>query len=704
VTRSLFLALCLVLLAVFFLGGYEEAAAVSVSSGPIELSPEEIEWLAGHPDIRIGVRNTPPLVVRDERDGSFRGIAIDYVRLLERRLGVRFKIIHYDVWRDLIEDARQRKIDVLITAVWSPDRASWLSFTRPYFILTSKIIARQGAMDKVESVEQLRGRKIGVLEGSATHEYMKRYEGLFTIVSLRDEGSGLADVSFGGLDAVIMDMGLASYYIQKDNITNLEVVGGINQNYEYGIASRSDWPRLHHIMVKGLASITRDEREAIHRRWIPSASPASILKSNVFWFSVVGSGLFVFVIMLLLWNSTLRRSILKSNTELLAITEQLHQAQKMEAVGQLAGGIAHDFNNILMAIIGYGDILRMKLREDPRLCGYIDQIIESAGRAASLTNDLLAFSRRRILNPEAVDLNKVVANMMTLLSKGLGGGVEVKTSFNKETMVYVERNQIELAIINLANNARDAMPGGGVLTIETDVIDMDSAFRKLNGFGKEGAYAVVTLADNGTGMDAETKRRIFEPFFTTKEAGRGTGLGLSMVYGVIKQHHGYISVESEPGKGTTFRIYLPLLPPDVQVERAPAVIVEDRPRRGTETILIAEDDDVLRALNRKVLEEAGYKVIEAVNGAQAVELFREHRDEIKLVILDVIMPVKGGVEAFVEIRDTKPSVRAMFISGYGKDKLSLGGIKAPEADVIFKPVSTTTLLNKIREILDRKQG
>jgi signal transduction histidine kinase/CheY-like chemotaxis protein len=433
-----------------------------------------------------------------------------------------------------------------------------------------------------------------------------------------------------------------------------------------------------------------------------ASSSVSILESTTFWFSVLGSGLFVFIIMLLLWNRTLRLRILKSNTELLSITEQLHQAQKMEAVGQLAGGIAHDFNNILMAIIGYGDLLRLKAKDDPGLCRLVDNIIESANRAASLTNDLLAFSRSKIINPQPVDINEIIRGMQTLLRKTLGERIELKIKYNREAFVYAEPSHIELALINLANNARDAMPQGGVLTVETDTATMDAEFKRVHGFGQKGLYAVVNVADTGTGMDEETMMRIFEPFYTTKEVGKGIGLGLSMVYGVVKQHRGYIHVESGHDKGTIFRIYLPILPAGIEKKNLPGTVWDEKPRGGTETLLVAGDDEVLRKLNMGSLEAAGYSVIAAEDGEDAVNKFLEHRNEIHLVILDVIMPRKSGMEAYIEIKKSRPDIRALFISGYSADKLSIGGVNAGEAELMFKPVSPSELLKKIRGVLDRK--
>lgn len=390
----------------------------------------------------------------------------------------------------------------------------------------------------------------------------------------------------------------------------------------------------------------------------------------------------------------------KTEEEKNKIHAQLLQAQKMEVVGRLGGGIAHDFNNILTAMIGYGQLLKMKMKEDDPLRTYADHILSLSDRAADLTQSLLAFSRKQIMNPCPANLNEVIKRIDHLLSRIIGEDIYLQTMLSEEDLIIMaDPGQIEQALMNLATNARDAMPGGGLLTIGTETVAIDSGFVKEHGYGKEGEYALIEVTDTGAGMDRETKEKIFEPFFTTKGVGKGTGLGLSMVYGIIKQHEGYINVYSEPGRGTAFRIYLPLIEAKID-EIKPEVI--QPVETGTETVLLAEDEAAIREVIKKLLEEYGYKVITAVDGRNAIKEFKAHKDKIQLVILDVIMPIKNGKEVYDEIKKIRPDIRALFMSGYPADIIHKHEIVEEGFAYIEKPASPTKLLRKIREVLGKE--
>jgi signal transduction histidine kinase/ActR/RegA family two-component response regulator len=678
------------------------AAGYTESSDQVRLSPEEKEWLAAHKEIKMAIRDNPPLMMRGAASGAFSGLTIDYLHILEDRLGIKFRMVWYSSQKMQLERAKSREVDVTAAAVWSEERLAWFNFTPPYIVLDNKIIAREGAISGPVTLDELSGKRVGVVEGTAVSVYLAKYSNLFTIVPMVSEPALLESVSLGSVDAAVLDMARGSYYIQMGKINNLAVVGDVSFSYKFCFASRKDLPVLNSILSKGLASISEEERQAIFRKWIYPHTP-SMLRSEMFWISVTGSGMAVFSIMLLFWNRTLRRRIQDSNAELLILNEQLRQSQKMEAVGQLAGGIAHDFNNILMAIMGYGDLLRMKITEDNVLRKNVEHIIEAANRAAHLTHDLLKFSRRQVLNPEAIDLNEIVERIEALLRRGIGEKVDLRITFSGEILVYADRSQIELVLINLANNARDAMPDGGILSINISSAAVDAEFKRRHGFGEAGAYALVTITDTGIGMDEKTRMRIFEPFFTTKEVGKGTGLGLSMVYGIVKQHHGYINVESEPGKGTIFSIYLPKMPADTKKTKLPEFVHEEKLSGGSETLLVAEDDEAVRRLTCGLLEEAGYSIIEAVNGDDAIKKYSEYGNEIHLLILDMIMPGKGGLEALGEIRKMRPDARAIFVSGYSADKIYMDRMKVSESELVAKPISSGNLLRKVREILDKQQ-
>jgi PAS domain S-box-containing protein len=398
-------------------------------------------------------------------------------------------------------------------------------------------------------------------------------------------------------------------------------------------------------------------------------------------------------------NTVSAIEIINNATEKKKLEEQLRHAQKMEAVGQLAGGIAHDFNNILTAITGYGSLMMGKMGDGDQLKYYLQQILDSAHRAANLTQGLLAFSRKQAISTSPVHVNKIIGNVEKLMRRLIGEDIEMSVSLADDDLtVMADSGQIEQVLVNLATNARDAMSEGGRLTIRTEAVILDQEFVKAHGYGKPGAYALIAVSDTGVGIDDKTKERIFEPFFTTKDVGKGTGLGLSIVYGIVKQHTGHITCYSEPGKGTTFKIYLPVIKPAALKPEPGAV---HPAQGGTETILIAEDDASVRALVKEVLEQSGYAVIEAVDGEDAVSAFTKNRDKIKLLILDVIMPKKNGKEAYEEIRKARPDVKVIFSSGYTADILHRKGLDEGDVGFISKPVSPTELLRSVRQALDR---
>lgn len=382
------------------------------------------------------------------------------------------------------------------------------------------------------------------------------------------------------------------------------------------------------------------------------------------------------------------------------LEDRLRQSHKMESIGALAGGISHDFNNILTAIIGYGSLLLMKMRDDDPLRHNVDQILVSANRAASLTQGLLAYSRKRTQNPQPVNLNEIIRKVERLLLRLIGEDVELKSILTeKEVTILADAGQIEQALMNLATNARNAMPDGGYLYIETRLVDLDEEAAKTLNFRTPGTYALIVVTDSGMGMDEQTRERIFEPFFTTQDGRRGAGLGLAMVYGIIKQHNGSVEVESEVGKGTSFKIYLPVAQTINENVRPVALSPIEG---GTETILVAEDDDTVRTLICSMLEQFGYAVIQAVNGEEAVNKFMANRDKIRLLLLDVIMPKKNGREVYEKVRIFQPDIKALFLSGHTADIVYRKGMLDKEPDFISKPVPMNELLRKVRTILDKE--
>jgi len=388
-------------------------------------------------------------------------------------------------------------------------------------------------------------------------------------------------------------------------------------------------------------------------------------------------------------------------TERRALEQQLRQSQKMEAVGRLAGGIAHDFNNLLMVISGYSEFLLDRLGPEPALRGPAQEIASAAGRATSLTRQLLAFSRKQMLAPKVLDLNGVVTENLKMLTRVIGEDIDlVMVPAAGLGAVRADAGQMEQVIMNLAVNARDAMPSGGKLTIETSNVSLDDDYARFHAPLRPGDYVMLAISDTGLGMDSETQSHIFEPFFTTKGL-KGTGLGLSTVYGIVKQSGGYIWVYSEPGKGTTFKIYLPRVAERAESPAQVASTAEPvATEPGTETILLVEDETNLRYLARQFLEKQGYRVIEAADGAVAMQIAVAHEGVIHLLLTDVIMPGMNGRELAQRVSEIRPNTKVLYMSGYTENVIGHNGTLDAGVRLLQKPFTLSSLKSKVREVLD----
>jgi PAS domain S-box-containing protein len=389
-------------------------------------------------------------------------------------------------------------------------------------------------------------------------------------------------------------------------------------------------------------------------------------------------------------------------TERQRLEEQLLQAQKMDAVGRLAGGVAHDFNNLLTAIIGSADLLRERLPDNHPERVEADEIRAAALRAADLTRQLLAFSRRQILAPQVLHLNRVVAGMNKMLRRLIGEDIEFRCVLTPELgAVRADPGQIEQVIMNLVVNARDAMPRGGTLTIETANVELDEAYGAEHVPVARGHHVLLSVSDTGVGMDGRTQARLFEPFFTTKAQGQGTGLGLSTVYGIVKQSGGYIWVFSELGRGSTFKVYLPR----VASETESPLAAQSQPRLpevpgGRETLLIVEDQAEVRRLTEKVLKARGYTVLVAENGPEALRMAEQHAGPIDLLLTDVVMPQMSGREVGMLLGAVRPKLKVLYLSGYADESIVHRGVLEPGLAFLQKPFSPESLARKVREMLD----
>jgi two-component system, cell cycle sensor histidine kinase and response regulator CckA len=380
--------------------------------------------------------------------------------------------------------------------------------------------------------------------------------------------------------------------------------------------------------------------------------------------------------------------------------EMLRQSQKLDSIGRLAGGIAHDFNNILGVILGYGELMRRQIAHGHPARPRLDQVIQAARRAAGLTRQLLAFSRKQVMQPKLLDLGAVVGDLRGMLDRVVGEDLEIVVrTAERLGAVQADPTQIEQVIMNLVVNARDAMPKGGNLTIETANVDFDETYASAHPPTRPGPFVMLAVSDTGIGMDAETQRRIFEPFFTTKAPGEGTGLGLATVYGIVKQMGGYIWVYSEVGKGTCFKVCLPRVEETVVAD--PASAPSEPPPRGHETVLVVEDSESLRDLIHELLTEQGYNVISVTQGEEALTLIQEGKHRVDLVLTDVVMPRLGGADLVKRLSAIYPGVSVVYMSGYTSGAISRQGVLDEGVIFLEKPFAAEQLLRTIRLALDR---
>ena len=395
-------------------------------------------------------------------------------------------------------------------------------------------------------------------------------------------------------------------------------------------------------------------------------------------------------------------AIINDITEARSVEEQFRQSQKMEAVGRLAGGVAHDFNNLLGVILGYCELSREQVEPDNRVVKHLDQIKKAAQRAGALTRQLLAFSRQQVLQPRVLNLNAVVNNLSNMLLRMIGEDVSLKFIPGAPLdNIRADTNQVEQVLMNLAVNARDAMPSGGKIIIETSNSQLDEGYARQHAGVKPGDYVMLSMSDTGCGMNSETISKIFEPFFTTKPLGEGTGLGLSTVYGIVKQSGGHIWVYSEPGKGTTFKLYFPRVVENVDVlhQSIPEPLITG----GSETILVVEDDDELRELTVTMLQKEGYRVLEAKDGKAAVNMAREYQGPIDLLLTDVVMPGMSGGEVAKGLKGLRPEVAIVYMSGYTGNLISHHSMLDADTPLLQKPFTKRALMRQLRSVLDRQE-
>ncbi|MCX8033134.1 MAG: transporter substrate-binding domain-containing protein [Thermoleophilia bacterium] len=655
----------------------------------------------GRPIVVGGDANFPPFEYLDDK-GRPAGYNVELTYAVAAAVGIPVEI-RLGPWADMRQALMTGSIDALQGMFYSPERDEFFDFSVPHLVTNGVAVVRQGDRDPPASVEELKGLRVAVERGDIMHDWASE-QGLDSqLVALPSVPEALAAVSRGEADCALVVRPVALYYIAKSGLRDLVVGKTSLLTPEYCFAVKDGRGALLAQFSEGLALIKQSgEYRRIYEKWLgvyekPRPSTRTILR----YVGYAVGPLVVILLAVLAWLWALRREVARRTKELKSSEEQLVQAQKMEAVGRLAGGIAHDFNNLLTAILGYSELLLADEQAcSPEAREDVLEIKRAAERGSSLTRQILAFSRRQPLHPEVVCLNDVIESLAPLLRRTLGEDVELVVVKDPNLgFVEVDVHQFEQVIMNLAINARDAMPTGGRLVIETSNVELDAEYARTHPEVVPGSYVAVAVSDTGTGIDKSIIDHIFEPFFTTKEPGQGTGLGLAVAYGIVRQSRGYIFAYSEPGMGATFRIYLPRIGPSP---------VESEPReralafaRGKEAIVVVEDEPALCRLTERVLTEAGYRVTCFQSADEALAAI-EDGAPADLMITDVVLPgLLQGPDLAARVRELRPDLPVVFMSGYPRNAISHGGRLEGGVELIEKPFTPESLLRKVREALDR---
>lgn len=650
-------------------GSGPTAAAVSPAKF---LSETEREWLAAHPVIRFAPDQSWPPIDFVRADGRHAGIAADYLKLVEERLGVRFVQVYSPAWDETMTKLSSREIDFVATCVLTPERQERMLFTSAFLRLRNVIIVPNAAPERVK-LRELEGRRIAVVAGHAIRDYVATQLPTATIKLVPDFRTGLREVSFGNADAMVGDIASASYLIQQDGITNLRIGGRVGYDYPLRFASRNDWPELNQILEKALATITPEERQAIYSQWV-RLEHSSLLTSQVFWVwsavAVLMAGLVLAGIVF--WNRALKRQV-RLRTEQLSnelaerrraeqerrrLEEDLRQAQKMEVLGTLAAGVAHDFNNLLTVISGFTGTARLTLPPDHPAQEHLGLVETAVKDACGITRSLLTLSRKAASIKAPVDIGKVVKDSLRLLKCILPGGCELEVIARNEEPLFVNADvgQLHQVLLNLVTNARDAMAGGGCIRV-----CVSGSAETAGPAGRVSQSAILVVSDTGEGMSPEVLNHVFDPFFTTKSPGQGTGLGLAITHAIIGEHEGTIELDSKAGEGTRVIIRLPLCEPPVDI--ATAGTREQATRGRPCSVLLADDSPPVRTILLRTLERSGCAVVEVGSGDEAFSILSRRLASFDLAVLDFDLPGMDGLEIARRVQLERPEFPIVIVSG-----------------------------------------
>lgn len=696
--------------------------AIAINRPPVvTLTADERAWLDAH-DGTVRLSPCPgwePMEFFDENEGYY-GMAADYIRLIEKKLDFRFKIVKYASWSDILDKAKSGEVDVIAAAHPTPERWEFMNWTEPYLEFPAVIITHKSVTRDLVP-EDMDDMKAGVCKNYVVEQYLRKNYPRIVLHPVDFATDGLEKVSFRELDAMVLELPNAFYTIEEQKITNLRMAGKTQWVAKYGIGTNKSMPELHAIMQKALNMITPSEKRSIQRRWI-GLEQSILLYKRPLWYAAMA---FLTVIIMIIgfvftWNRTLKRRVDEATRDLhneleeriraqertRKLEDQLRQAHKMEAIGTLAGGIAHDFNNILGTIIGYAEMIEMfdtpsqgKMRER------LDHVLSASYRAKDLVNQILTFSRQSEGEKRTVILAPLIKETIKFVQVLLPSSIEVETLMEDEGVAIVANPvQIHQMLMNLCTNAAHAIgeenQGKIQITLTRQQLDPHEAAQYL-GMGP-GHFARVTVEDTGIGMKPDVVERIFDPFFTTKPTGEGTGMGLSVVHGVVKSCCGHISVHSEPGRGTSFEILIPEADPG---NRRPEVAVVPQVFSGDGRILLVDDEGTLAVMGQELLEGLGYDVVCETSSLAALEIFKEDPQAFDLVLTDLIMPDLSGDRLAGKIKAIRPDIPVILCSGRignrrAEETLARYGIDA----FLRKPVGARQLAETLQQYLSVPAG
>lgn len=681
----------------------------------LTLTPEELAWLDAHPVIRIAPDpDFPPVEFFDEED-HYHGIAAEFIALLEAKLPLTFEINRLASWGEVLRQAKAKEIDMLSAAVPSPERLQYLQFSRPFVELSAVVLVRDTVED-FPKLKDLTGKRVAVVSGYAEHEYMKRAYPNVPLEVMPDISSGLRQISFGKVDAMILNLASASYYIRKDGILNLKVSEDTTFVYDLSFAVRDDWPLLVSILDKTMAAVTSQERKSVLDNWI-SIGKKGWKPSPVFIANLLAGVSLLILVVVLQWNRSLKFQVrqrtreleteledrVRSEKEKQTLQERINRSKKMEALGLLAGGVAHDLNNILAGVSGYAELMLMKLPADSPFRKHAGAIHDSGQRAAAVVADMLTISRNAASDKRTANLNRLIKEYLQspehaeLAKRFPQVNFSCKLSadlFN----ISCSTTHIKKTIMNLVVNAAEATEQGDV-SLSTENCYIDRPFGQYEHV-EVGEYVLLRVCDSGPGIAAEDVEHVFDPFFTRKQMGHsGTGLGLAVVWNTVQDHLGYIEVQ-QPEEGSCFKLYLPITREEIVTKQVRAAI-EELHGNG-EHILVVDDEAQIRDLAMQMLTTLGYRASGVSSGEAALDFLR--RQKVELLLLDMIMtPGINGCATYLQAVELYPGQKALISSGFSESTEVQRAQTAGAGGYLKKPYTLRELGQAVKEELLRSR-